>query len=98
MRTEIHRLPLLCTLLVALVAFVSAADDRRVADAMKRQDTQAVQELIAERADVNVPHPDGATALHWAAYWDDLPSAQLLLRAGAQVNAVNENGITPLSL
>jgi ankyrin repeat protein len=65
---------------------------------MKRQDTQALQALIAQRADVNVPHPDGATALHWAAYWDDLQAAQLLVRAGAQVNAANENAITPLSL
>jgi ankyrin repeat protein len=98
MRAELHRLPLACVLLVALVTCLSAADDRRVADAMKRQDTEAVQALIAQRADVNVPQPDGATALHWAAYWDDAQAAQLLIRAGAQVNAANENDITPLSL
>jgi ankyrin repeat protein len=98
MRTGFRCLPTFCVLLATLVTSLSAADDRRVVDAMKRQDTQAVQALIAQRADVNVPHPDGATALHWAAYWDDLQAAQLLVRAGAQPNAANENDITPLSL
>ncbi len=42
--------------------------------------------------------PDGATALHWAAHWDDLDTAALLLRAGADVNAANDFGVTPLSI
>jgi ankyrin repeat protein len=47
---------------------------------------------------VNAPHPDGTTALHWAAERDDLPAAQLLVNAGARANAVNRYGVTPLSL
>src|SRR5436190_1204165 len=79
-------------------AWAAAAGDHRVADAMKQQDDASVRTLIAEHADVNAPQPDGATALHWAAYWDDVPSAELLIGAAAQVNAVNENNVTPLSL
>ena len=38
------------------------------------------------------------TALHWAAYQDDLETAELLVRAGANVKAANRYGVTPLSL
>jgi ankyrin repeat protein len=65
---------------------------------MKQQDGAAVRTLIAGHADVNAAQSDGATALHWAAYWDDLASADLLIGAAARVNAVNENNVTPLSL
>lgn len=54
--------------------------------------------LMTEHADVKGRHPDGATALHWAAHWDDLDTARLLLRAGADPNATNDLGVTPLSL
>ena len=36
------------------------------------------------------------TALHWAAHWDDLDTAKLLLRAGANAKAANRYGVTPL--
>jgi ankyrin repeat protein len=39
---------------------------------------------------------DGATALHWAVYRDDLEAADLLIRAGANVKAANREGATPL--
>jgi ankyrin repeat protein len=47
---------------------------------------------------VNAPQGDGMTALHWAAYRDDLETAQLLVEAKADVNATNHYGVTPLSL
>jgi ankyrin repeat protein len=47
-------------------------------------------------ANVNATQPDGATALHWAAHWDDLGLVQLLIRAKANVNAANDLGVTPL--
>src|SRR5690242_20096732 len=77
---------------------VSAADDASVADAMEKMDRAAVRALLQRRADVNVPQVDGMTALHWAAYQDDLDSATLLVRAGANVKAANRYGITPLTL
>ena len=39
---------------------------------------------------------DGSSALHWASYRDDLESADRLIRAGADVNAANDLGVTPL--
>ena len=38
------------------------------------------------------------TALHWAVYHDDLPTATLLVKAGANAKAANRYGVTPLSL
>jgi ankyrin repeat protein len=69
-----------------------------VADAAMRGDRAAVAALLAQRADVNAPQPDGATALHWAVYRDDLPMIERLLAAGARVHAANRHGATPLAL
>ena len=50
----------------------------------------------SEKDGLNAAEPDGTTALHWAAYRDDLESADLLLKAGAKANAANDLGATPL--
>ena len=42
------------------------------------------------------PLGDGSTGLHWASYHDNLDKADQLLRAGADVNAANDLGATPL--
>ncbi len=39
-----------------------------------------------------------ATALHWAAHWDDAAMAGQLVAAGAAPGALNEYGVMPLSL
>ena len=60
-------------------------------------DQDTVRSLLSQKADVNAPQGDGTTALHWAAYRDDLEMAKLLLAAGANVQAATrEGGITPL--
>jgi ankyrin repeat protein len=54
---------------------------------------------VEQKADVNLAQADGMTALHWAAYQDDLSLVRILLAAGARVNAVTRLGnITPLFL
>src|SRR6184192_3352322 len=70
-------------LLSVFVVSLSAASDARLIDAIKAHDTAAVRALLKARADVNATQGDGATALHWAARYDDLPAVDLLLRAGA---------------
>lgn len=85
-------------LLVSATGTPTAQTDRRLVEAVKHRDTAAARNLVNRRADVNVAEPDGATALHWAAHWDDLDTADLLLRAGAAVNAANDHGVTPLAL
>jgi ankyrin repeat protein len=83
---------------VLVLAGAAAASDLQLVEAVKSQDARAAAALIKQRVDVNQPQADGATALHWASYWDDVNTASLLIRAGANVNAANELGVTPLYL
>jgi ankyrin repeat protein len=69
-----------------------------VPDAVRKSDRAALRALIGGHADVNAPQIDGTTALHWAAWQDDLESADALLRAGANPKAANRYGVTPLNL
>jgi len=95
-----YRTLLTCTLglLVCIAGPSLAAGRSDVADAVMRGDAAAVRTLLQQKADVNAPQIDGATALHWAVYRDDLETAQLLLRAGARANVANRSGITPLAM
>ena len=84
--------------LLASAASDAAARDLRLVEAARHSNREAVRALLQQKIDVNEPQPDGATALHWAAYRDDLDTASLLIHAGANVNAVNELGVAPLYL
>ncbi len=85
-------------LLCAVAALAAAAGDLRLVEAVKHQNKAAVRALLKQAVDVNTPQADGATALHWAAYWDDQETADLLIRAGAALNRADEHGVTPLWL
>ncbi|WP_240907074.1 ankyrin repeat domain-containing protein [Paludisphaera rhizosphaerae] len=69
-----------------------------LADAAERGDRAAVRRLLDRGEDVGQAQPDGMTALHWAAYLDDLETATLLIRAGADAGAANRFGVKPLPL
>jgi ankyrin repeat protein len=69
-----------------------------VADAAMRGDRAAVRTLLQQKSDVNAPQPDGATAIQWAAYNNDLSMADLLIAAGADVKLANNDGATPMRL
>ena len=76
----------------------AGANDGSLIGAVRAQDAEAVEALLRAGIDVNAPAVDGATALHWAAYHDVVPLADLLLGAGGDVDAANDYGVTPLSL
>jgi ankyrin repeat protein len=97
--TRKHRSALFGSIVsVFLVASSVAAGKSDVADAAMRGDTAAVRTLLAQRADVNAPQVDGATALHWAAYRGDKALVDMLIRAGANARVANREGATPLWL
>jgi ankyrin repeat protein len=80
-----------------LVSALALASDARLSEAVMRGDRTAVQSLLKEGADIDGAQGDGSTALHWAAFNDDLETAKLLLAAGANVKVTTrEGGITPL--
>jgi uncharacterized protein len=89
-----------CVLGALLAAVTVHASGLRapLADAAERGDRAQLRALLDRHADVNAPQADGMTALHWAAYNDDVEIAALLVRAGANVKAANRYGVTPLSL
>ncbi len=89
-----------CALLLWLSVAVSAVAAGRsdIADAAMNGQRAVVQKLLTQKADVNAPQVDGATALHWAVYRDDLDLADVLIRAKANVKAANRVGVTPLAM
>jgi ankyrin repeat protein len=87
---------------LALLLFGSnhafATTNSPLADAVEKQDHAAFRKLLKQHVDVNASQADGMTALHWAAYLDDLEAAKSLAAANASVNATNRYGVAPLSL
>src|SRR5262249_49352520 len=75
-----------------------AAPASDIADAVVNRNKDAVRSLLQKKEDVNAPQLDGTTALHWAVRADDLEIADLLIRAGANVAAVNREGVIPMQL
>ena len=67
-------------------------------EAVKAGNIDTVRAMVAKHADVNAAEVDGTTALHWAAHFDNLAAADLLIRAGANVKAANRYLVTPLWL
>ena len=85
--------------LVCLTLLISAAvpPDSPVADAAMRGDAGEVRELLRAGADVNAAQGDGMTALHWAAESGQLELADVLVFAGANLEAATRLGaFTPL--
>ena len=79
-------------------SLLAATPASKLVDTVKNTDKASTRALLLQHADVNVPDVDGSTALHWAARWDDLETATLLIKGGANVKAANRYQVTPLSL
>ena len=95
---SVRRIAEACAVALVISTVVLGATRSDVADAVMKGDHAAVRTLLQQRADVNAPQADGATALHWAVYRNDLEIAGLLIQAGARATAANREGATPLSL
>src|SRR5215472_16996867 len=89
----------LCFLALPAVATIALAGDLglQLVNAAAEQDKAAIRAFLKQGANVNATRPDGATALLWAAHWNDLETVDLLLHAGAKVDAADDHGVTPLA-
>jgi len=63
-----------------------------VADAARAGDLEGVRALLREGADVNAAQGDGMSALHWAAERGDMDLMEVLLYAGAELEASTRIG------
>ena len=78
--------------LLVAVLFGLLPPDSPVADAAARGDVETVRSLVKQGADVNAAQGDGMTALHWAAEEGSLELAEVLIYAGARVDALTRLG------
>jgi hypothetical protein len=67
-----------------------------VAATTDTQNKEILSALIASKANVNTPDPEGKTALHWAAERNRKDLIELLVKAGVDVNLRTKGGVTPL--
>jgi uncharacterized protein len=84
-------------MLLAAATNDTSLSDPRLSNAAMQGDRDTVRSLLLRKVDVNAAQGDGSTALHWAAFRDDLEMAQLLIEAGANVKATTRLGdLTPI--
>lgn len=82
----------------SLLPGFSALANEALVRSIEAADMAELERQIVGGADVNGQDVDGATALHQAAYFDQLEAAHLLLDAGAEPDARSRYGVTPLYL
>ncbi|HEY6343718.1 MAG TPA: ankyrin repeat domain-containing protein [Bryobacteraceae bacterium] len=87
-----------CALVLTFSLDVFGAASSPVADAAMKGDLAVVKSLIQQKADVNAPQADGATAIQWAAYRNNVVMADALIAARANVKLANRDGATALRL
>lgn len=76
----------------------AATDDTPLADAAAVRQWTQLQQLLSDGADPGERHPDGMTALHWAAWHDHTETCRRLLQNGAEASAVTRYHVTPLTI
>ncbi len=94
--TRVARGCYVLALMLFAQSFAGASSD--IADAAMNRNKDAVRSLLQKKVDVNSTQVDGTTALHWAVRAADLETADLLIRAGANVSIANRDGVTPMQL
>lgn len=94
----VARLCVLVSWLCVAPVHAAAETESALADAMQQQDIATVDSLLKKQVDVNAAQPDGMTALHWAAHFDNPQLTDRLIAAGADVHATNRYEVSALSL
>jgi ankyrin repeat protein len=86
-------------MLASFMAVIGAAGPASsLPEAAMYRDMAAVRSLLTQKVDVNAPGKDGTPALHWVVRVDDIDTAKLLIKAGANVRLADRYGVTPIFL
>jgi ankyrin repeat protein len=64
--------------------------------AAQARNHDAVVAMLEKHVDARQKSADGTTALHWAVHWDDRDLVNRLIKAGADVSALNDYGSSPM--
>ncbi len=83
-------------LLFTVCAVPASAGTRSLIEAVRFQDKPAIAAQLADGPDLAARDNLGNTALHWAALNNDTATLTALLDRGADANAANTAGATPL--
>jgi ankyrin repeat protein/cytochrome c5 len=86
------------TLLFGVSLLGAGKDGISLLKAVKSGDLPSVQKALRAHHDPSEAEPDGTTSLHWAVQENRLDIANALLAAGANVNALNHFGASPLAV
>ena len=82
-----------------VVTDVGAAEmSRELIEAVRTDDLNQVERLIMSGVEVSGKRGDGSTALHWAVHRENIEISDLLIDSGADINAADDHGVTPLAL
>lgn len=93
---RIHWAAIAAAILVGLGA--APAPRPALVDIVKGGDLAALRAALQARQSADDADREGTSALHWAVLAERLDLVQPLLRAGANPNAKNRYGVTPLSV
>ena len=86
-----------CLALLALIVAACGGCAQPTAEQLIRAgDTNGLVKLIDSGPNINKRDAAGYTPLHWAAYCGNLSCAQILVQHGANMEAVENGGLTPL--
>jgi len=92
------RKKILIAVLGILFLVVMPVGAEEIHNAVKEGDIAKIEFLLAKNPEkISAKDKDGKTPLHWAAYYDHMNIAKLLIAKGADVNAKDREGLTPLN-
>ena len=83
---------------VSMFALQANASTSELIDAVKNNNVSKVLELLNNQENPNGLNEQGNTALHYAVAMDNADMTQILLSYGADLNAQNTKGWTPLKI